>query len=90
MADNDQDPVTQTQLQTALAKLQTDTLDQAKRAAILEAERIADERTTPATWTDFAWRLMWLVPRFFASGFFFMLAGALLLYIASTDIPKGF
>jgi hypothetical protein len=89
LADNnsqgDQKPLTAAQFTVALTELKNGILDQAKRIAAEEAAKVVDAQP-PKDWTEAAWRIIWLVPRIFGSGVFFISLGAVILYIASSTM----
>jgi hypothetical protein len=86
LANDKKSPVTVAALESALNDLHQKIIEDARQAAVSAATRIADERRKPDGFGETAWRLMWLAPRFFSSGVFFMMSGGLLLYIAGSNV----
>jgi hypothetical protein len=77
----DQVQLTAAQFASAMNELKGGILEEARNLAAQEATRIADARP-PADGWDAIWRIFLFVPRFFASGLFFIGLGGLLLKIA--------
>jgi hypothetical protein len=77
----DQKPLTAAELGLALGNFRDDILREVKEIATKAATDAVDAQP-PTGSSDTAWRIIWLVPRIFASGVFFIGLGALLLYIA--------
>jgi hypothetical protein len=81
----DQKPLTAAQFTLALGELKNGILEQAKRIAAEEAAKVVDAQP-PKGWMEAAWRIIWLGPRIFSSGVFFISLGALILYIANSTM----